>query len=173
MNIAQSKKSLETIDEIEDTQIFPSQALQFKDGCEIEQTAHGYIVKEGEQSLHFDRQDKPVFNYQTGKIVREFTGLATDKNEHRSWAEAVFDPNGGTAPGHFHKHRMVDYYIVLGNECAFAIVEGKKHPLTTGSHVRVLPNQINKVVNDSQTEKLVLLVKVEPSWAPEDHHLVT
>ncbi len=163
--------SFAMIDEPQGIRTVRSQSYKYEDGCEIEKIAQDYRVKKGEESFQFDRKDKIVFNYETGEVVIEFTGQATDKNGTRSWAEADFGPNSHS-PLHYHSKGTEDYYIVEGNKDAVATVDGISHILMTGTYLRILPNQYHQVVNGSQTEKLTLLVKCTPAWTSEDHILI-
>lgn len=144
---------------------------KFEDGCEIERTAVSYKVKDGAEQVDFSNNKTAKFDHKTGEVVVEFSGLATDGNKERSWAEAVFAPKG-ESPAHFHRIGTEFYYITKGNPDAFAVVDGVEHQLLTNTFLKILPNQLHSVENRSKTEGLVLLVKCRPSWAFEDHNLI-
>lgn len=147
-----------------------SRKLKFKDNSKIRVMPNGKvkIANEGEV-LEFDELNKPVFKTETGEVVIEYSGLPTDKNPERSWAIATFVPNGHSS-AHFHKDRTEDYYITSENAQAHITVDGKEYELTTGDHLRILPNQVHQVLNTSQENPLSLIVKCVPSWIFSDVH---
>ena len=146
--------------------------MTFKDNSEIETSSNGgvKIANEGEV-LEFNEVDKPTFKTDTGEKVIEYSGLATDHNQNRSWAIAYFEPNGSSI-AHYHRGLTEDYYITSKNAQALITVDDKQYHLTTGDYLRILPNQVHKVVNISQEETLSLIVKCYPSWIYSDYNLL-
>ncbi|MGI4850643.1 MAG: hypothetical protein ACRYGR_01710 [Janthinobacterium lividum] len=140
----------------------------FTDKCQIEiLSKEKLIIFDQQEVLKFNTEDTAVFHHGTGEKVTEYSGLATDKNEERSWAKADFEV-GGFSPQHYHLLRTKDYYIVSMQAKVSIIVEGKDHLLTTGDHLRVLPNQRQQIINRSENNKCSLIVKCTPSWILSD-----
>lgn len=131
---------------------------------------HNLIVKDGDEVLTLNAEEKPHFKTDTGEDVVEYTGLATDQNADRSWARAEFAP-GGYSPGHLHKERTEDYYVIEGQ--AKVIIDGVVHELSVADHIKIKPNQVHQVVNASEKDKLVIIVKCAAAWVPDDYHVVS
>lgn len=146
-------------------------AQKFSDGCAIEKTTRGYTVQDGAETLDFDLTKTAKFENESGEVVREYTGLATDGRTDRSWAEATLAPQG-KSQAHFHKKGTEYYYITTGHAEAVATVDGAEHPLLTGTLLTIHPSQCHQIDNRSLTEKLVLLVKCAPSWEFSDFNPV-
>jgi mannose-6-phosphate isomerase-like protein (cupin superfamily) len=145
--------------------------MTFTDNSEIEIMSDGHvkIINNGEE-LEFNEVDKPVFKNETGERVIEYSGLATDHNQGRSWAIAHFEPKGSSV-AHYHKIGVEDYYITSENADAHITIDGNEHILTTGDHLRILPGQVHKVSNGSEDTALSLIVKCAPSWVFSDQYL--
>jgi mannose-6-phosphate isomerase-like protein (cupin superfamily) len=99
----------------------------------------------------------------------EYTGMSVDQNQLRSWAKATYDPNGSSQL-HYHEEQTEDYYITSGS--GIAMVDGKEMPLFPGVHIRINPFQQHQVINNSDKEELILIVKCAPAWQVHDLHLV-
>ncbi len=148
-----------------------SEAIEFANGCKISISSGKYTISEGGENLKYDDVDQPVFDAQTGEKVIEYSGLATDKNAIRSWAQAIFEPEASSAK-HFHKDRTEDYYVTSASARAKVIIDGVEKALSTGDHIEILPGQVHQVFNLSEERELSLFVKCYPSWAFEDHNVV-
>jgi mannose-6-phosphate isomerase-like protein (cupin superfamily) len=99
----------------------------------------------------------------------EYTGVTTDKNQLRSWAKATYEPNGSSEL-HYHQEQTEDYYIISGS--GTLMLDSEKLILSPGTHFRINPLQQHQVINNSDKEELILLVKCTPAWQIQDLHLV-
>jgi mannose-6-phosphate isomerase-like protein (cupin superfamily) len=144
--------------------------LSFKDGSKITQiTPTSIVIKIGNETLSYSEEGKPEFKNDKGESVIEYSGLATDGKSECSWAIAKFDPKGVSSL-HFHNERTENYYVLSGK--AKILLDGKEHILTAGDHLEILTRQQHQVINESDKEKLALVVKCEPAWIFQDSHVV-
>ncbi len=147
-------------------------SLKFKDNkdkknYEIELKPNDAIVIDsGDTIVEYTTEKKPVYDYKTGEIVTEYSGLASDRNKERSWAIVTYHPK---APLHFHKIGTEDYFFVKGE--GEVLLDGKPTKVSAGSHIKIEPKQKHQVVNFSEKEELILIVKCVPSWIIEDFQL--
>ncbi len=149
---------------------FSDKCKFFLDGCQMERiSSEHYLLRNAEEVLYFDKKDKPVFQSGTGETVVELTGGAIDNNVKRSWAIASFIP-GGYAPLHYHNVQAEDYYIVSG--CAKVIIDDQKQIITSGETIIISPGQKHQVVNESEQNELILLVKCSPAWNVDYYYLM-
>jgi mannose-6-phosphate isomerase-like protein (cupin superfamily) len=147
--------------------MFDKNFITFPD-CRICVQASDIEIRFVASKLTFEHKNKPSFNSQTGEIVTEYTGLAVDNNYEFSWAKAEFAPKGSST-SHMHKERTEDYYITSG--VATLTIDGKAFKLSSGEHIKILPGQVHHVLNESEDEKLVIIVKCVPAWTINDFHL--
>jgi mannose-6-phosphate isomerase-like protein (cupin superfamily) len=147
-------------------------SLNFKDQCSITLgSATKIVIRSEDETLFFDETDKPVFNSETGESVVEYSGVATDGNQIRSWAKAVFQPSARSEP-HFHNDRVEDYYIITPNAHVSVLIDGVNHTLKTGDHITIPQGTIHQVLNLSDSDPFSLIVKCAPSWIFSDHTIV-
>jgi mannose-6-phosphate isomerase-like protein (cupin superfamily) len=126
-------------------------------------------IVDKQESLDFDELDKPRFvNQETGESVVEYSGLATDHNESRSWAKAYFTAEGFSEK-HYHNEREEIYYIISGK--AKIVIDDEEQILNPGDSVTIHPRQ-NHQVYSIDAIPLELIVKCSPSWTPSDHNIV-
>ncbi len=117
-------------------------------------------------TLIFDEKDKPRFvNAKTGETVTEYSGLATDKNNVRSWAIAYVKASG-TSNKHYHNERKEIYYIVSG--IAKIVIDTEESILSPGECIEIHPKQIHQIFNVGD-EPLALIVRCSPSWIASDY----
>ena len=122
------------------------------------------------EMLVFDDQDKPIFHNTNGESVTEYSGLASDGNEMRSWAKAIFQTNGFSEL-HYHHEHTENYYIIEGQ--AQVTLDDVVYTLSVGDSITIPPGVHHQVSNISaENESLVLIVKCEPAWTVNDFHLV-
>ncbi len=142
---------------------------KYADGHVIDWTLNNIIIKKANDSHIFNEEKKCVFEYDTGESVSEYSGLATDNNPNRSWAKAVYNPSAYSQL-HYHSNRAEDYFILKG--FAKVLIDNKKYFLKAGDHVHISPNQQHQVINASEKEELILIVKCIPSWDKNDYHII-
>lgn len=151
--------------------IIEQRTLAFQDKCQIELLPNGGItIHDQDETLNFDDTTKAVFNSGTGETVIEYSGIATDKNEKRSWAKVIFAPDGRSLQ-HHHSKLVEDYYIIFAKEKLSVFIDNVEHFLSAGDHIQILPGQKHRVVNRSQQNECSLIVKCTPSWIVSDHIL--
>ncbi len=137
-------------------------SIAFADGCVIQLLPDkSIVIKDQDESLAFDEKDKPEFSSDTGEIVLEYSGLASDHNEARSWARAHYQ-EGGYSPSHYHQERTEIYYIRKGE--AKVIIDENEYQLKKGDCIQILPGQEHQVFNVSAQGELELIVKCTPAW---------
>lgn len=123
-------------------------------------------LQSADETLTFDEKDKPVFHNASGESVVEYTGLATDGNKARSWAKAIYQPNG-CSQLHYHNERTENYYIVEGK--ANVTLNDTVHELSAGDTITIPAGARHQVKNISANNgSLVLIVKCEPAWTVDD-----
>lgn len=127
-------------------------------------------IQSTSETFTFDEKDKPVFHNTSGESVVEYTGLATDGNKKRSWAKAIYQPNG-CSKLHYHNERTENYYIVNGR--AKVTLNNVVYELSTGDIIAIPHGVCHQVQNISANNGLlVLIVKCEPAWTIDDLHFV-
>lgn len=147
-----------------------AKSFKYADGCSIELRSNSQIlIKFQNEICHFDDKAKSLFDYGTGERVIEYSGLAVDGNEKRSWAKAYYTPKA-YAPLHYHNNLTEDYYIIQGR--AIVMIDGNQYPASVSEHIQIKPGQQHQVLNASDDEELVLIVKCTPSWTKNDYNLV-
>lgn len=143
---------------------------EYSDGCSVKIHPDEKVMIELDNECYsFEEENKPVFSYETGETVIEYTGIAADGKQDQSWAKANYKPKAYSVL-HFHNFLTEDYYIIHGQ--ATVIINDKKYHLTSGDHVQIKPGQKHQVNNESDTEELVLIVRCRTAWNKEDYNII-
>jgi len=129
-----------------------------------------FMLKEDGEWTEYKAKDGRVFEMkEAGEKVVELTGLATDKNPHRSWALAFFVPKGQSS-NHYHDDHVEEYHVLSGN--GTLILDGQEIALSPGVNVTIEKGNNHQVFNTSDTETLVMVVPCWKAWEYEDMHEV-
>jgi mannose-6-phosphate isomerase-like protein (cupin superfamily) len=122
--------------------------------------------KRAGERLQFDHASGAKFASDTGEMITEYSGVATDKREDRSWARALFKPAGHSSR-HHHTKGVETYYIVNGS--LKIEIDGSTRTYHAGEKVKIPAGKIHQVTNPTKSDA-ALLVKCKPSWTFEDSH---
>jgi len=103
------------------------------------------------------------FPSEHGEVVFELFGKAAGGSLAHSLAQIVIPP-GKTSLKHYHPVAEESYYILSGS--AQMELEGDARPLGPGDSVIILPGQVHRITNASDSNVVLLAVCVPP-WTPD------
>ena len=91
---------------------------------------------------------------------------STGASQHHTVAIVKLPP-GTKSDEHYHKEREESYYIIEGN--GFAVIDGKRIPISEGALVHTKPNERHQFLSDNDNQMTYLIITA-PRWVPEDSH---
>lgn len=99
-----------------------------------------------------------------GEVVYEFFGTAAGGSQGHSLAQIVVPP-GKASLKHYHPVAEESYYILAGQ--GRLVIDGETTLVGPGDAAIILPRQIHQILNDTDTD-LVLLAVCVPPWTPDN-----
>jgi mannose-6-phosphate isomerase-like protein (cupin superfamily) len=143
--------------------------IHFSTQSSISFSSNGDIkINLADETLTVNKENKPRFENNTGELVIEFSGLASDQRTDRSLALVRYSIKGYSQP-HYHNERTEDYYIISGK--AKVIVDGKVNELVPGESITIPPKHKHQVISIGE-QNLEMMVKCTPAWVVEDQNFV-